>query len=178
MMEEQTRTVVIIPVDSINLLNPRARSKNSFRELVDSIETVGLQRPAGALNIVSNAPAEASAIVETLIAHPVVRRINFTGSTHVGRIIAQTAAKHLKRCLLELGGKAAFIPRAGSYLYPLESGSRFEVAAGQRGLMQLLTPVRRQGSEVGTAETNGSAEALGIAGARKQFHNAYYATFC
>ncbi|WP_131815371.1 hypothetical protein [Rhizobium altiplani] len=77
-MEEQTRTVDIIPVDSINLLNvdsinllnPRVRSKNSFRELVDSVETVGLQRPAGALNIVSNAPGEASAIVETLIAHP------------------------------------------------------------------------------------------------------------
>lgn len=65
--------------------------------------------PAGVLNIVSNAPADASAVVEALIAHPVVRRINFTGSTRVGRIIAQIAAKHLKRCLLELGGKAAFI---------------------------------------------------------------------
>lgn len=65
--------------------------------------------PAGVFNIVSNAPADASAVVEALIAHPVVRRINFTGSTRVGRIIAQTAAKHLKRCLLELGGKAAFI---------------------------------------------------------------------
>jgi acyl-CoA reductase-like NAD-dependent aldehyde dehydrogenase len=65
--------------------------------------------PAGVLNIVSNAPADASAVVEALIAHPVVRRINFTGSTRVGRIIAQIAAKHLKRCLLELGGKAALI---------------------------------------------------------------------
>ncbi len=65
--------------------------------------------PAGVLNIVSNAPSDASAVVEALIAHPVVRRINFTGSTRVGRIIAQIAAKHLKRCLLELGGKAAFI---------------------------------------------------------------------
>jgi acyl-CoA reductase-like NAD-dependent aldehyde dehydrogenase len=65
--------------------------------------------PAGVVNIVSNAPADASAIVEALIAHPVIRRINFTGSTRVGRIVAQTAAKYLKRCLLELGGKAAFI---------------------------------------------------------------------
>jgi acyl-CoA reductase-like NAD-dependent aldehyde dehydrogenase len=65
--------------------------------------------PAGVVNIVSNAPTDASAIVETLIAHPVIRRINFTGSTRVGRIVAQAAAKYLKRCLLELGGKAAFI---------------------------------------------------------------------
>lgn len=65
--------------------------------------------PDGVINIISNAPADASAIMEALIGHPVIRRINFTGSTRVGRIIAQTAAKHLKRCLLELGGKAAFI---------------------------------------------------------------------
>jgi acyl-CoA reductase-like NAD-dependent aldehyde dehydrogenase len=38
-----------------------------------------------------------------------VRRINFTGSTSVGRIIAQKAAAHLKPVLLELGGKAPFI---------------------------------------------------------------------
>ncbi len=65
--------------------------------------------PPGVLNIVSNAPSEASTIVETLVAHPAVRRVNFTGSTRVGKIIAQMAAKHLKRCLLELGGKAPFI---------------------------------------------------------------------
>ncbi len=65
--------------------------------------------PRGVVNIVSNAPSDAAAVVDALIAHPAVRRINFTGSTRVGRIIAETAAKHLKRCLLELGGKAPFI---------------------------------------------------------------------
>jgi vanillin dehydrogenase len=65
--------------------------------------------PDGVVNIVSNAPADASVVMEALIAHPVIRRINFTGSTRVGRIVAQMAARHLKRCLLELGGKAAFI---------------------------------------------------------------------
>ncbi len=61
--------------------------------------------PAGVVNVISNAPQDAAAVVERLIAHPAVRRVNFTGSTHVGRIIAQTAAKHLKPALLELGGK-------------------------------------------------------------------------
>lgn len=79
----------------------------THRLLGDVLMDAGL--PPGVLNIISNAPADASTIVETLIAHPAVRRINFTGSTRVGKIIAQMAAKHLKRCLLELGGKAAFI---------------------------------------------------------------------
>jgi benzaldehyde dehydrogenase (NAD) len=38
-----------------------------------------------------------------------VRRVNFTGSTRVGRIIGQTCAKHLKPVILELGGKAPFL---------------------------------------------------------------------
>ncbi|HEY1503081.1 MAG TPA: aldehyde dehydrogenase, partial [Stellaceae bacterium] len=65
--------------------------------------------PPGVVNVVTNAPADASQIVQALIAHPAVRRINFTGSTHVGRIIAQEAAKHLKPVLLELGGKAPLL---------------------------------------------------------------------
>ncbi len=61
--------------------------------------------PAGVVNVVTNAPADAPAVVERLIANPAVKRVNFTGSTAVGRIIGQLAAKHLKPALLELGGK-------------------------------------------------------------------------
>jgi acyl-CoA reductase-like NAD-dependent aldehyde dehydrogenase len=63
----------------------------------------------GVINVVTNAPADAAAIVARLIANPAVRRVNFTGSTHVGRIIAELAAKHLKPALLELGGKAPLL---------------------------------------------------------------------
>ena len=65
--------------------------------------------PKGVVNVISNAPADAPKIVEALIAHPAVRRINFTGSSRVGKIIAKLAAEHLKPVLLELGGKAPFI---------------------------------------------------------------------
>ncbi|NLS00619.1 aldehyde dehydrogenase [Rhizobium sp. P38BS-XIX] len=63
----------------------------------------------GVVNVITNAPKDAAAIVGALIASPAVRRINFTGSTRVGRLIAEASARHLKRCLLELGGKAPFI---------------------------------------------------------------------
>jgi acyl-CoA reductase-like NAD-dependent aldehyde dehydrogenase len=65
--------------------------------------------PPGVVNVITNAPADAAAIVEGLIANPAVKRVNFTGSTRVGRIIAELAGRHLKPALLELGGKAPVI---------------------------------------------------------------------
>jgi acyl-CoA reductase-like NAD-dependent aldehyde dehydrogenase len=65
--------------------------------------------PPGVVNLVTNAPEDAGDVVGALIDHPAVRRINFTGSTAVGRIIAKRAAEHLKPVLLELGGKAPLL---------------------------------------------------------------------
>ncbi|HSG33083.1 MAG TPA: aldehyde dehydrogenase [Sphingomonadaceae bacterium] len=65
--------------------------------------------PDGVVNVVTNAPADAGEVVGALIDAPQVKRINFTGSTAVGRIIAKRAAEHLKPVLLELGGKAPMI---------------------------------------------------------------------
>ncbi|KLU24990.1 dehydrogenase [Caballeronia mineralivorans PML1(12)] len=65
--------------------------------------------PPGVLNFVTCATEDSPQVIDALIAHPAVRRINFTGSTRVGRIIAEKAASQLKRCLLELGGKAPFV---------------------------------------------------------------------
>ena len=60
----------------------------------------------GVVNVITHAAEDAPAIVQRLIEHPLVKRINFTGSTKVGKIIAETAAKYFKPVLLELGGKA------------------------------------------------------------------------
>ena len=65
--------------------------------------------PEGVVNLVTNDPKDAGEVVGALIDHPAVRRINFTGSTAVGRIIAGRCAQHLKPCLLELGGKAPLL---------------------------------------------------------------------
>lgn len=75
--------------------------------IAEAFAAAGL--PEGALSIVTNAPADAAEVVGALIDHPAVRRINFTGSTAVGKIIAKRAAEHLKPVLLELGGKAPLI---------------------------------------------------------------------
>jgi acyl-CoA reductase-like NAD-dependent aldehyde dehydrogenase/ABC-type branched-subunit amino acid transport system ATPase component len=65
--------------------------------------------PPGVVNVVTNAPKDAGAVVDALIAHKAVRRVNFTGSSRVGKIIAKRCAEHLKPVLLELGGKSPLV---------------------------------------------------------------------
>jgi acyl-CoA reductase-like NAD-dependent aldehyde dehydrogenase len=60
--------------------------------------------PDGVLNVVTHAPGDAGPIGTALIEHPAVRRLNFTGSSAVGRMIAEAAGRNLKRVVLELGG--------------------------------------------------------------------------
>ncbi|SNT40823.1 vanillin dehydrogenase, partial [Noviherbaspirillum humi] len=75
--------------------------------IIEAMQQAGL--PRGVVNFITNAPQDAGEIVEAMVAHPAVRRVNFTGSTKVGKIIAAVCAKHLKPSVLELGGKAPFI---------------------------------------------------------------------
>jgi len=75
--------------------------------IVEALNEAGL--PEGLVSVVTNAPEDAADVVGALIDHPAIRRINFTGSTAVGRIIAVRAAQNLKPCVLELGGKAPFV---------------------------------------------------------------------
>ncbi len=75
--------------------------------IVECFQSAGF--PDGVVNVVTNAPEDAADVVNALIDHPAVRRINFTGSTNVGRLVARRAAEHLKPVLLELGGKAPLL---------------------------------------------------------------------
>ncbi|CAM5548410.1 aldehyde dehydrogenase [Eoetvoesiella caeni] len=75
--------------------------------IIEAFQDAGL--PEGVVNFITNAPADAGPLVEAMIAHPAVRRVNFTGSTRVGRIIASACAKYLKPVVLELGGKAPLV---------------------------------------------------------------------
>ncbi|WP_213302549.1 NAD-dependent succinate-semialdehyde dehydrogenase [Paraburkholderia sacchari] len=84
--------------------------------------------PQGALNLVFGVPSEVSSY---LIAHPAIRKISFTGSTPVGKLLASKAGEHMKRATMELGGHApaivfadADIPRAAKLL----AGAKFRNA--------------------------------------------------
>ncbi|KAJ5330076.1 hypothetical protein N7452_010466 [Penicillium brevicompactum] len=82
-------------------------SPKCFWVLGDIFRQAGL--PAGCLNVIFNQTSDAPAVTNALIAHPSVRKVNFTGSTMVGSIIASTAGKYIKPVLLELGGKASAV---------------------------------------------------------------------
>ncbi|OJJ79206.1 uncharacterized protein ASPGLDRAFT_159344 [Aspergillus glaucus CBS 516.65] len=82
-------------------------SPKCFWALGDIFRQAGL--PAGCLNVIFHQPSDALAVTNALIAHQAVRKVNFTGSTMVGSIIASTAGRHIKPVLLELGGKASAI---------------------------------------------------------------------
>ena len=62
--------------------------------------------PAGVVGLVYGNPAEISSY---LIAHPVIRKVTFTGSTPIGKHLAALAGQHMKRCTMELGGHAPVI---------------------------------------------------------------------
>jgi acyl-CoA reductase-like NAD-dependent aldehyde dehydrogenase len=72
--------------------------------------------PDATLNVVTHGPGQAGPIGDELVENPLVRRINFTGSTATGRKLAEAAGRHLKRVLLELGGDNPLIVLADADL--------------------------------------------------------------
>jgi benzaldehyde dehydrogenase (NAD) len=91
--------------------------------IAEAFEDAGF--PPGVVNYITNAPADAGAVVEAIVAHPAVRRVNFTGSTRVGKIIAATCAKYLKPVVLELGGKAPLLVLDDADLDDAVNGAAF-----------------------------------------------------
>ncbi|PGH17940.1 hypothetical protein AJ79_00839 [Helicocarpus griseus UAMH5409] len=100
---------IVLPLAAGNtvVLKGSELSPKCHWALVDIFREAGL--PAGCLNVLYHRPSDAAEVTTALIAHPAIRKINFTGSTQVGSIIAATAGKYIKPVLLELGGKAAAI---------------------------------------------------------------------
>jgi betaine-aldehyde dehydrogenase len=83
------------------VLKPAEQTPLTILRLAQDFESVGL--PAGVVNIVTGDGPGAGA---PLVTHPDVRKIAFTGSAAVGRLIMRNAADQLKRLSLELGGKS------------------------------------------------------------------------
>ena len=72
--------------------------------LAEVLDSIGL--PPGVFNLLTGTGAE---VGETLVAHPEVDMVSFTGSTGAGRRIGAVAAQTIKRVSLELGGKSPLI---------------------------------------------------------------------
>ena len=103
-----TRAVVwALALGNTVVLKASEQSPRVHGAIVAALVDAGI--PAGVVNLITNDPGDAAGVVGALIEHPATAHINFTGSTRVGRIIAEKAAPLLKRTLLELGGKAPFL---------------------------------------------------------------------
>lgn len=71
--------------------------------LVSCFEEAGI--PTGVLNVIQAKREDAAPVVEALISHKAIRKVDFIGSAAVGSKIGQVCAKYLKPILMELGGK-------------------------------------------------------------------------
>ncbi|MPZ46755.1 MAG: aldehyde dehydrogenase family protein [Betaproteobacteria bacterium] len=104
-------------------------------ELVRAFVDAGV--PAGVVNLVYGVPAEISSY---LIAHPVIRKISFTGSTAVGKQLAALAGQHMKRVTMELGGHGAVLVFDDA---DIDAASRMLAAAKFRNAGQVcVSPTR------------------------------------
>lgn len=65
--------------------------------------------PAGALNVLTTSLANTPAVAEALCLDPRIKKVSFTGSTRVGKLIASLCARNLKKTTFELGGNCPFI---------------------------------------------------------------------
>ncbi|MDP3599828.1 MAG: aldehyde dehydrogenase family protein [Bosea sp. (in: a-proteobacteria)] len=86
------------------VVKPAEQTPFTTLMLAELLHEAGL--PAGVLNVVAGTGAEAGA---TLVAHPVIDHITFTGSVATGQSVMRAAAEHVTRLQLELGGKSPVV---------------------------------------------------------------------
>ena len=121
------------------VLKPAEQTPLTILELAEDFEAVGL--PPGVVNIVTGDGPGAGA---PLVAHPEVRKIAFTGSAEVGKLIMRNAADQLKKVSLELGGKSPNIFFSDADFEAAVDGALFGIfinqgevcSAGSRVLVQ------------------------------------------
>jgi succinate-semialdehyde dehydrogenase/glutarate-semialdehyde dehydrogenase len=89
------------------VVKPAEQTPLSALALLDIAREVGV--PEGVFSIVTGAAEDAPAIGEVFTTDPRVRKVSFTGSTEVGKLLMKQSSSTLKRLSLELGGNAPFI---------------------------------------------------------------------
>jgi succinate-semialdehyde dehydrogenase / glutarate-semialdehyde dehydrogenase len=100
------------------IVKPAKESPLSAIAFSKLVEMAGI--PRGVINVVTG---DAGPIADEIFENPVVRKISFTGSTEVGKLLVQKSASQLKRLSLELGGHAPFIVFEDADLEAAASGA-------------------------------------------------------
>lgn len=98
------RVATCIAFGNTCVLKPSEYTPLSMLRMVELFHEAGL--PAGVVNLI-NGRGNVTGVA--LVSHPGVDMVGFTGGTHTGAAIMSAAGKHLKPCILELGGKSANI---------------------------------------------------------------------
>lgn len=65
--------------------------------------------PPGTVNVITTDRKNTPAVSEALCKHPLVRKVTFTGSTEIGKLIASHCSQGLKKLTFELGGNCSFL---------------------------------------------------------------------
>ncbi|KAI0315597.1 aldehyde dehydrogenase [Amylostereum chailletii] len=120
------------------LLRPSEFDPRTQSLLVEAFAEAGL--PPGVINFIPMAPEDTPTLTPAIIAHPLVRAVNFTGSTRIGKLVALECAKQLKPCILELGGKAPAVVLADA---DIEQAARGLVAGGLMNTGQVCMSTER-----------------------------------
>jgi succinate-semialdehyde dehydrogenase / glutarate-semialdehyde dehydrogenase len=89
------------------VLKPAEQTPLSALAIAKLAEEAGL--PAGVFNVVTGDADDAPVIGAELTSNPIVRKLGFTGSTEVGKLLMKQCARQVKKVSLELGGNAPFI---------------------------------------------------------------------
>jgi betaine-aldehyde dehydrogenase len=108
------------------VIKPSELTSSSALEIARIAERAGF--PTGVVNVVTGYGRSAG---QAIVDHPDVSYVSFTGSTATGRIVAQAAARQLKRVGLELGGKAANVVFADADLAAAADGAVFGAFVNQ-----------------------------------------------
>jgi succinate-semialdehyde dehydrogenase/glutarate-semialdehyde dehydrogenase len=117
------------------IVRPAEEAPSCVAALIKCCHDAGL--PAGSVNLLFGSPA---AVVEPLMASPVVRQVSFTGSTRVGQILIRQSAETVKRLTMELGGHAPFIILEDA---DIEKAASTAVIARMRNAGQVCTAPSR-----------------------------------
>src|SRR5207249_4967609 len=96
--------LIVDHLDDLSLLLPAEQAPLTALAVARLGEEAGL--PPGVFSIVTGDEADAPVIGRELTSNPLVRKVGFTGSTEVGKLLMEQCSKQLKKISLELGGNA------------------------------------------------------------------------